>query len=49
METIFHPVGSAGSADPLNQRATVGAKIAFAAKVLQQNAIVRLESAATSV
>lgn len=49
METIFHPIGSAGSADPLNQRATVGAKIAFAAKMLQQNALVRLESAATSV
>lgn len=49
METIFHPIGSAGGADPLNQRATVGAKIAFAAKMLQQGALVRLESAATAV
>jgi len=49
METIFHPIGSGGTADALNQRATVGAKIAFAAKMLQQNALVRLESAATSV
>ena len=49
METYFKPVGAAGSADPLNQRATVGAKISFAAKILQNNALLRLESWATAV
>ena len=49
METYFKPVGAAGSADPLNQRATVGAKISFAAKILQNNALLRIESGATAV
>lgn len=49
METYFEPVGSAGSADPLHQRATVGVKTSFAAKLLQNNALVRIESAATLV
>ena len=39
----------ASPADPLNQRATVGAKISFAAKILQQNALLRIESGATAV
>lgn len=49
METFYETVGSSGTADPLHQRATVGGKIAFAAKILQQNALVRLESGATVV
>lgn len=49
METYFKPVGASGSADPLNQRATVGAKISFAAKILQNNALLRIESGATAV
>ena len=44
METYFKPIGTAGVSDPLNQRATVGAKISFAAKILQQNALLRIES-----
>ena len=37
--------GSAGTADPLNQRATVGAKVmAYAAKILEDAHIVRIES-----
>lgn len=49
MQTFYKPVGSAGGSDPLNQIATVGAKVAFAAKILNNNAFMRLESAATSI
>ena len=44
IETIIKPCGSEGSADPLNQRSTVGAKVAaYAAKVLNPLWIVRIE------
>lgn len=44
LETIIKPCGSAGTGDPLNQRATVGAKVmAYAAKVLNDLWIVRIE------
>ncbi len=44
METIVKPHGSEGSGDPLNQRATVGAKVAaYAAKVLNPLWLVRIE------
>lgn len=36
-----------GTADPLNQRATIGAKVAFACKILQQDCMVRFESASS--
>ncbi len=35
IQTIVNGLGSAGSSDPLSQRQSVGAKFAFAAKVLQ--------------
>jgi N4-gp56 family major capsid protein len=47
LETVYTPSG--GNSDPLKQRATVGAKVDFAAKILQENSLVRIESAATSV
>lgn len=47
LETIYKPLGS--GADALNQVASVGAKIDFAAKRLQENAMVRLETAATAL
>lgn len=47
LETIYKPLGSGD--DPLNQRATTGAKVDFAAKRLQENAMVRLETAARSL
>ena len=47
LETIYKPLGS--GADPLNQVASVGAKVDFAAKRLQEDAMVRLETAATSI
>ncbi len=44
IETIIKPCGSEGSGDPLNQRSTVGAKVAaYAAKVLNPLWIVRIE------
>jgi N4-gp56 family major capsid protein len=45
VQNIIKPVGSAGSADPLNQRATTGWKALFTAKILQQGAILRIEHA----
>ncbi|MDO4544323.1 MAG: N4-gp56 family major capsid protein [Clostridia bacterium] len=44
METIIKPHGSSGSLDPLNQRATVGAKVmAYAAKLLNPLWLVKIE------
>ena len=44
METIIKPCGSSGSLDPLNQRATVGAKVAaYAVKVLNPLWLVKIE------
>lgn len=45
METYVKPLGSAGSADPLNQRATVGLKIRYGIEVLKPEANFRIESA----
>jgi N4-gp56 family major capsid protein len=47
LETIYKPLGS--GADPLNQVASVGAKVDFSAKRLQEDAMVRIETAATAV
>lgn len=43
MENIIKPLGSAGSADPLNQRQTSGWKATFVAKILNQDWLLRLE------
>lgn len=45
---IVKPLGSAGADDPLNQRATSGWKLSFAAKILQQPWLVRVEHGATA-
>lgn len=47
IENITKPLGSAGSADPLNQRATVGWKGHFACVRLDELNMVRIESVAT--
>lgn len=47
IETIVKQLGSAGSADPLNQRSTVGWKLNKTACILTQEYMVRIESAAT--
>lgn len=48
MENIIKPLGSAGSADPLNQRATSGWKATFLAMRLNENYAVRIEHAVSS-
>jgi len=45
VQTIIKALGSAGTADPLNQRQTIGWKVnAFAVKRLYEEAIIRYES-----
>jgi N4-gp56 family major capsid protein len=48
LETIIHPVNSGGSADPLNQRQTVGWKAMYVAVRLNESFLARLEHAVTS-
>ena len=45
---IVKPVGSSGSSDPLDQRGTVGWKAMVTAVIIDQNGIVRYETAATA-
>ncbi len=45
VENIAHGLGSAGAADPLNQRETVGWKATFAAIILNDDFIIRIEHA----
>lgn len=47
-EVIVKPLGSSGTADPLNQRSTMGWKITFVAVRLQENFMLRLEHAVSS-
>jgi N4-gp56 family major capsid protein len=49
METIVKGFGSGGTADPLNQRMTIGVKKSFAPKILNQASIVVFESAGVVV
>lgn len=46
---IVKALGSSGTADPLNQRATIGWKMFFVAKRLNELAIVRIETGATEL
>lgn len=48
LETIVKALGSAGSADPLNQRGTMGWKCHHLAKILVDEYMVRIESVATA-
>lgn len=47
LEHIVKQLGSAGTGDPINQRATVGWKAAISACVLAQEAMVRIETASS--
>lgn len=48
IQSIVKPCGSAGTGDPLNQRATIGAKVAgYTAKILNDLWIVRIEHGAS--
>ena len=44
MKNIVKPLGSAGTADPLDQRATSGWKAMFVAKMLNNDYLVRIET-----
>jgi len=44
LKNIIKPLGSAGSADPLDQRATSGWKATFVTKILNELLMVRLET-----
>lgn len=46
IETIVKPLGSAGTTDPLNQRASVGWKAWTITKILNDNFMVRIETVA---
>ena len=48
MKNIVKPLGSAGSADPLDQRQTSGWKAAFVAVILNQDFLVDIEHAVSS-
>lgn len=48
VENIVKPLGSAGAADPLNQRTTSGWKATFVAKILQQTWMLRIEHAVSA-
>jgi len=43
LKNIVKPLGSAGTADPLDQRTTSGWKATFVAKVLDEDAMIRIE------
>lgn len=45
LKNIVKPLGSGGTADPLNQRATSGWKATFVAKILNEDFLQRIESA----
>lgn len=47
IETIMKQLGSGGTADPLNQRATAGWKLNKTAKILTEEYMVRIESTAS--
>lgn len=48
MRTITKPLGSAGTADPLEQRATLGWKALFVTRILQQAFMGRIEHGVTA-
>ena len=48
LQNIVKPLGSAGSADPLDQRSTSGWKATFVAKILNQNFLVDIEHAVSA-
>jgi hypothetical protein len=48
LKTYYTPAVSSDS-DPLAQRRTVGSKVAFVPKILQEKAMVRIETGATAL
>lgn len=48
LQTIYHPLGAAGASDPLNQLQTQGWKTTFAAAILNDAFMLRVEHAVTA-
>jgi N4-gp56 family major capsid protein len=48
LQTIFHPLGSAGTADMLNQQSSMGWKVAFTTKIISDEFMVRVETATST-
>lgn len=48
LQTIFKPLGSAGTADALNQQSTMGWKVLFGTKILQEQFMLRYECAVST-
>ena len=48
LQTVFKPLGSAGTADPLNQQSTMAWKVTFGTKILQQSFMLRYEVATST-
>lgn len=46
-QSVFKGLGTSGTADPLNQRASAGVKFRVGATILRQNALIRIESYST--
>lgn len=47
LRTYYKPLGSAGTADPVDQQQSLGWKVAFVAKILQDAFMLRVEHAAS--
>lgn len=48
LKSFYKPLGSAGTADPVDQQQTMGWKVSFATKILQQAFMLRLETAVSA-
>lgn len=48
LQTVFKPLGSAGTADPLNQQSSMGWKTTFGTKVLNEAFMLRYECATST-
>ena len=48
LQSFYKPLGSAGTADPINQQQTMGWKVAMTTKILNDAYMVRLESAVSA-
>lgn len=48
LESIFKPLGSAGSADPLNQKQSMGWKVTFVTKIIADEFMVRVETSTST-
>jgi len=48
LQSIFKPLGSAGAADPLNQKQSMGWKVAFTTRILSDEFMVRVETSTST-